>query len=138
MDIYYVDTLVWRDYHENRTDKFRPLGEWAFDFFKKVLNEKDTILYSYFVEIELKKDYNEQEIEKIFEIIKKHDLLKKIEINELQLKESRKISRERNLPFGDVIHAILARDNSAVIVTRDHHFEELQDIAICKKPEELL
>ena len=33
---YYVDTAIFRDYCENRVDRFRPLGEWALAFFKKV------------------------------------------------------------------------------------------------------
>ena len=36
-NIYYVDSAIWRDLHENRTDKFRPLGEWAFELFRKIL-----------------------------------------------------------------------------------------------------
>lgn len=27
---YYLDACIWRDYFENREDRFRPLGEWAF------------------------------------------------------------------------------------------------------------
>ena len=65
-------------------------------------------------------------------------MIEDVEVKENQLKEARKINRERNIPFKDALHAILARDNCAILVTRDHHFEELQDIAVCKKPEEIL
>jgi hypothetical protein len=43
---YYIDTCIWRDYFENRNDKYRPLGEWAFRFIKKIINEDSLILFS--------------------------------------------------------------------------------------------
>lgn len=35
-------------------------------------------------------------------------------------------------------HVILARDNNAIMVTRDEHFYKLTDIVSVKKPEELI
>lgn len=43
---YYLDTSIWRDFYENRTDRFRPLGEWAFELFRKIIREKSIVLYS--------------------------------------------------------------------------------------------
>jgi len=40
--------------------------------------------------------------------------------------------------FADALHAVLARDNSAVMVTWGRHFLELMDIVEVRKPEELL
>ena len=34
---YYLDTCIWRDYFENRSDKFRPLGDWAFSLIKLII-----------------------------------------------------------------------------------------------------
>ena len=34
---YYLDTSIWRDYYENRSDKFRPWGEWALILINKIL-----------------------------------------------------------------------------------------------------
>lgn len=87
---YYLDTSIWRDYFENRTDRFRPLGEWAFLFIKKAVQNSDLILYS------------------------------------------------GCLAFGDTLHTILARDNKAIMVTRDKHFYKLKDVVCIKKPEELI
>ena len=135
---YYIDTLTWRDYYENRKDRFRPLGEWAFEFFKKAMREDCLIFYSDFVEDELRKDYDAKKIKEIFTVIDKIQLLKKVEVQPNQLKEAAKISKERNVPFGDALHAIIARDIGATVITRDHHFEDLQDIAPSKKPEDLI
>jgi len=135
---YYIDTLIWRDYYENRKDRFRPLGEWALDFFKKAIRENSMIIYSDFVEDELRKDYNEKQIKDIFSVIDKVSLLRKVEVQQKQFMEAAKLSKERNVPFGDAVHAIVSRDVGSIIITRNHHFEELQDIVIPKKPEELL
>lgn len=35
-------------------------------------------------------------------------------------------------------NAILSRDNGAILITRDNHFQDLTDIAIIKKPEEVI
>ena len=52
--------------------------------------------------------------------------------------EADKIIKERNLPLGDVLHTLLARDNNLILVTRDKHFKELTDISKFYKPEELI
>ena len=54
-----------------------------------------------------------------------------------QIKEAATLSEEKKVPFGDAVHAILARDNNAIMVTRDHHFSKLKECIIVKKPEEL-
>ena len=68
---YYLDTSIWRDYYENRSDKFRPLGEWALRLINKIIKDKDLILYSDFVVEELKVKYNEGEINNIFQVVGK-------------------------------------------------------------------
>lgn len=133
---YYLDTSIWRDYYENRSDKFRPLGEWALRLINKIIKDKDLILYSDFVVEELKVKYDEGEINNIFQVVGKS--LLKINISESQAKEAARLCRERKVAFGDALHVILARDNGAIMVTRDEHFFELTDIAEIKKPEELL
>lgn len=133
---YYVDSAIWRDLHENRRDKFRPLGEWAFELFRQIGISKGKILYSDLVVKESSVAYDEEVINKLFE--NKAGLLEKVEIKESQVKEAAKLSKKRNIPFGDVLHGVVARDNDAIMVTRDNHFKELQDVVCVKKPEELL
>src|SRR3989344_5281618 len=133
---YYLDTSIWRDYYENRSDKFRPLGEWALRLINKIIKDKDLILYSDFVVEELKVKYNEGEINNIFQVVGKSIL--KVNISESQAKEAAILCKERKVAFGDALHAILARDNGAIMVARDEHFFELIDIAEIKKPEDLI
>jgi len=87
---------------------------------------------------ELSKDFGKETIIKIFSIMMEEGLLKKVEIKEKQIKEAVRLRNNLKIPFGDVLHAILARDNNAIMVTRDRHFEEVQNIVNIKKPEELI
>jgi len=135
---YYLDTSIWRDYYENRSDKFRPLGEWALNLINKIIKDKNFILYSDFVIEELKVKYSEEEINKVFEVIKKKGLLLKVDISEKQAKEAASLCKKKKVAFGDALHAILARDNKVIMITRDEHFIELADIVEIKKPEDLI
>ena len=82
--------------------------------------------------------YNEEEIHDMLQIIRDKALLLKVEIEGSQAREAASLSRKRHVAFGDALHAILARDNNAIMVTRDKHFLELNDIAEIRKPEELI
>jgi len=134
---YYLDTCIWRDYFENRSDKFRPLGEWALELIKKVINENDLFVISDHVLKEFENIYSENELKRFFDIIPEK-LIIKVVMNKKQVKETLELMKKFNVPFGDALHAILARDNNSILVTRDKHFLELQDIVKIKKPEELI
>ncbi|MBD3304155.1 PIN domain-containing protein [Candidatus Woesearchaeota archaeon] len=136
MQKYYLDACIWIDYFENRKDRFRPLGEWALDLIKKIIEDDALILYSELVEEELSTRYSPREISAILNIVPSEKLVK-AEISDGQIRESMHISKQSNIPKKDALHAILARDNNAVLVTRDKHFQELQKSNIIKKPEEI-
>ena len=132
---YYVDACIWRDFHENREDKFRPLGEWAFNFFRMVRETKSIVLYSDLIVEELSIAYDVNTIKEILKIAE--GSIEKVQVKKEQFQEAARIKRERKLPFADLLHAIIARDNSAIMVTRDIHFEDFEDIVATRKPEDL-
>src|SRR3989338_341735 len=133
---YYIDTAIWRDLHEDRKDKSKNLGELAFESFKKIRINKGKIVYSDFVVEELSHAYDKQTIDKLFQGVS--ELLEKAEINKNQLKEAADLSKEHKIPVGDAVHGVLARDNNAIMVTRDRHFRKLKDKINIKKPEDLI
>ncbi|MBR9690069.1 type II toxin-antitoxin system VapC family toxin [Candidatus Woesearchaeota archaeon] len=135
---YYLDTAIWRDYYENRSDKYRPLGDWALELIKNMIDDGDFVLYSEFVLKELKIKYTKKEIEDILNIVNEKDLLIKVDVSETQIKEAVTLSKQRKIAFGDALHAILARDNNAILISRDKHYLELLDIVDCRKPEDLI
>ena len=81
--------------------------------------------------------YTKNEIDAILRIAKP-DNIHHIHIYRAQLEEARKLARQRNVPNKDVLHAILARDNDLQLVSRDHHFEKLKDVADVKLPEDFI
>ncbi len=135
---YYIDTAIWIDFHENRKDRFRPLGEWAFEMFKKIVREKGEIIYTNLLIVELSGKFSMEVINKILQAAGGRERLTYIKISNEEAKEASILSKELKIPRGDCLHAIVARDNGAIMVTRDWHFEQLRHIVEVKKPEELL
>lgn len=135
---FYLDTSIWRDYYEDRSDSSKSLGRLALQLLFKIIKEGNLIAYSDFVVEELKGKYSEEEIIAILSIFYHLELLIKADISKEQAMEAAALCRKRNVSFGDALHAVLSRDNKAVMVTRDRHFIRLLDIADVKKPEDLL
>ena len=135
---FYIDTSIWRDYYEDRRDKFNFFGEHAFKLFLQIKEREDIVVYSELVIKELKNDFDDSVIMEIFDIMKKENLLEKTDINKSDVEEATKIYKKLKIPFGDCLHAILARKHSAIMVTRDKHFELLRDVVEVKKPEDLI
>jgi len=133
---FYLDTAIWRDYFEDRSDGLRPLGEFAFQFLKNCDEKGCKVLYSGLVVQELKSDYSKERITEVFSSFK-HFLIK-VSISNEQISEAHKIlSAIEGAHLKDVAHAILARDNKAVMITRDRHFDALAGFVEVAKPEEI-
>lgn len=135
---FYVDTSVWLDLAFDRKDNVRPLGELAFQFFKKCMRNGWKILYSELVLDELSKKMDLEEIpERCFGIISKKEVLMEVKFSLKQAKEAREISKKKGVPFADAMHAVVARDNKAMFISRDFHFQELSGIVTCLLPEDV-
>ena len=129
---------MWRDHYENRHGYGgRPLGGYATALFIKLFSRKDEVLFSEFVVKELLKKYDRNSVNNMFGILSMASILKRVEIREKDTFEARNISYRRNLPVNDVLHAILARNNNAILVSQDKHFQLLKDIANVKRPDEI-
>ncbi len=139
MGRYYFDTCIWRDFYEDRFSNIgRPLGEYAYKLFGLLIKNKHTLLYSEFIIKELKIYYDEEEIKDMLNILFISRILKKAEVTEKDFKEARKIGTERNLPVGDVLHAIIAKKNKALFISQDKHAQRLKDLVDVRRPEELI
>lgn len=135
---FYLDTAIWRDYFENRGDGIRPLGEFAFRFLKDCKETSAEIIVSDVVVAELDAYLPKAQMDSIFSSFK--DIIRNVAYTAGQASEARGEWKKRNmaLPFKDVLHAVIARDNGAVLVTRDSHFfDMLASIVDVQKPEEI-
>ena len=133
---YYLDTSIWMDFYEDRTDPSKDSGEFAFKLLCKLLASKSKIVVSTFLLRELETAYSLDEIRGLTLHFEK--LMEKVDVSDKQREEAKKIAEEREIPKGDVIHAILARDNDAILISRDKHFQLLKDICEVMKPEDIM
>ena len=139
MTIYCIDTCVWRDFYENRIGKCdNPLGKFAGDFFMKILTRRDTIIISKVLEIELKNIYDENEINEMFNLLFINGVIRNIELSESEFEKARILSRDRNLPLGDCIICVIAKNSQAIVISQDAHFlEDLSDRVEVKRPQDV-
>ncbi len=79
---FYLDTSIWRDYFEDRVDKFRPLGLFAFQFLNECRNKGHKVLYSDLILFELRKEYSEERIKSILSEF--HNILERVESTDKQ------------------------------------------------------
>jgi len=134
---YLIDTSIWVDLYEDRKGyQDEPLSDFAFKLFTIIKAKQNKIVITDLTIRELEMNYSIAEINgmmKPFEAI-----LDKLVASKEQRDEAKKIAEERNVPKGDTLHAILARDNKFTLVTRDKHFRKLTDISEHHKPEEII
>lgn len=133
---YYLDTSVWMDYYEDRKNPSKDIGEFAFQLLCKLVASKSKIIVSSFLLRELETAYSLDKIRALARPFER--LMIKVDVSDAQIEEAKKIAEKRKLPKGDVIHAILARDNDSILISRDKHFQLLKDICEVVKPEEII
>ena len=134
---YLIDTSIWVDLYEDRKGyQGEQLGDFAFKLFALVKAKQNRIVITDLTIRELESNYSIPEINGMMKPFEA--LLDKLVASKEQREEAKKLSEERNVPKGDALHAILARDNKFILVSRDKHFRQLTDISEHHKPEELI
>lgn len=135
---FYLDSCIWRDYYENRFgQKGRPIGRSALYFLAKIIEKKEIIFFSELTIKELKSYLLDDNINEMFNILFHSNIMYKISMNKEDYKKAKELAWLRNIPASDAAHAIMAKRNNAILVTRDNHFEKLKDMVEVKKPEEI-
>jgi len=137
---YYIDTCIWRDHYENRYgSNGRPLGDYASKLLIKLIKEKHLMYFSDFSARELRKSYSEDEVNELLNVLFISGRIIKLDVFKEDVVEAKKLSVERNISFGDCLHAILARNSNSIILTQNKRdFIRLLDIVSFKQPEDLL
>ncbi len=132
--IYNLDTSIWLDFGMKRGEN----GEGALKLIIKIIEEDSRIIYSN-IHIKELRDFgcSMDEINSIFTIVKPNNL-RYVHTTKEQLKEAKQIAYQKRIPIGDAWQAILARDNDAIMISRDSHFKALVNIVETKKPEEII
>ncbi|HLC55049.1 MAG TPA: PIN domain-containing protein [Candidatus Nanoarchaeia archaeon] len=134
---YYFDTSIWMDFFENRDEPHLPKGELAHKLMTHIAKNNDKIICSDFVVAELRlADYPLFEIEGLFE--KLNHIIIWVESTEKQIRKAKDLSAKRGIPKKDAAHALIARDNKAVLITLDRHFQRLLDIVKVRRPQDII
>ncbi len=134
----YLDTSIWIDYMEKRGDASFPLWKWTMDFLSKAIINKWTIMYSDLVIEEIIHRHKLKEIDETFSIFYHQKIISGVKVTPSQAEEAGREYLIVRVPFPDILHAIVARDHDAILITRDKHFNKLRHIVENKKPEELV
>ena len=133
---FYLDTSVWIDVYEDRLSGNKKIGEYAFKLLCKLLASKAQIIVSKYVFMELGNYYSAEQIVGMTFYFEK--VIEKVNVTEEQIDESEKLASEREVPKCDALHAVIARDNGAILVSRDRHFDKLTDVCEIAKPEDII
>jgi len=134
---YYFDTSIWLDFLENRNEPNMPKGEWAKKLIEKIIEEECKIIFSDINSLELEGlGYSPYEIDELLQDIRQFIIL--VESEPAQFRKAKDISKKRGIPLFDAIHALLARDFNAILITLDKHFNEIKDIIIPHSSKEFI
>ena len=137
MTNFYFDTSIWLDLFENRNEPNLKKGELAQKLLDRIIKSNDRIVYSDINLIEIRIiGYSSYEINDLFKKLK--SILIFIESSNKQRGIAKDISLKRNIPRRDALHALIARDNKAILVTLDKHFQKLLDIIKPKRPIDII
>ena len=134
---FYFDTSIWLDFFEKRDEVNLPKSTWARRLISKIISKNDKIVYSDLTVIELgEAGYSNYDLEELFKSLAL--VLIFVEATDKQLGRSKDLSLKRKVPHKDALHALIARDNGAVLVTLDHHFKNMEDIIKPYRTNELI
>ena len=134
--LFYIDTCIWIDYLEDRKDKFRPLGDWAHELLQEIVSSKSNICFSEMIEEELLNRYTPEQITRAIEPFK--SIIKYVKISRNNILEARAISEKFCIHTSDAIHIAIAKENDAIMITRDKHFDNARTIVEVVKPEDII
>jgi predicted nucleic acid-binding protein len=135
----YPDTNFYIDYFENRIDRLRPLGEFAYNLLRKSMECEYRIIISSLVIDELEFNGYKEKIEELMNDLKELNKLVYVEESDEDNKKAHKLKREKHTSLNDTKHAVIAnRVKAKYLVTRNmKDYGDLQDLVQLKYPENL-
>ena len=137
-NLFLLDTQIWIDHYlERGPDGI--YGEQALKLILKIIEDDAKVVFSNFNEKEMKAiGLSQTGINSLLSMIKPNHI-KRVSVTKTQFEEAHRLAKQRNIPFGDSVHAILARDNDAQMVSRDEKdFSKIKDITEFKEPKDLI
>ncbi|MBU1202226.1 MAG: type II toxin-antitoxin system VapC family toxin [Nanoarchaeota archaeon] len=120
----YFDTNVYIDFLENRADKFRPLGELAFQSFQRGINCEFHIVISELVVKELSKSgVSKEKIKKLINWFGEKIIL--VENLKNDFSEAKKAMKKYKIHFEDALHYQTSKRIADKLLTNDNDLKLL-------------
>lgn len=122
MMLVYCDTNIIVDYAQGRSNRFRPLDSFAFDFFSRGWNCAYKLVISDWVMEEALKHADKKDIDGLLDNFREKDKLIQVNKTDEDIKEAKKMSDN----WTDALHVVLALKGKAdKLATRNvtHFFE---------------
>ena len=132
---FYLDTCIWRDLLEDRKSNYSFLGENAFQFLRKCRENDCIVLVSSFVVSELETYFSKEQIFDLFEPF--NDITLFVEPSKESIRLAYEIGEKSSAHYSDIVHALIAKENECVLITRDKHFNFLTELVKVLLPEEV-
>ena len=134
---FYLDTSIWLDFFEDRDEPNFPKSMWAKELIKKIIMKENQIIFSDNNFLELTNlGYLESEIKELLSQLK--SIIIFVESTEREIGKAKDLAQKRDIPKRDALHALIARDNNALLITLDNHFRKLTDIITPHNPKEFI
>lgn len=134
---FYFDTSIWLDFFENRDEPNFPKGTLAKELIDKIIRENWKIIFSDNNMLELiNSGYLTFEAEELINQLR--FLLIFVKSSEREIGKAKDLAAKRGIPRRDALHALIARDNNAILITYDNHFIKLNDIISFHNPREFI
>ncbi len=132
----YIDSNIWLDFWLDRILNLLPAGHYAKNLLDRVISCEFTIILSDFIFKELETNIKIDVSERMnaFKTINK---LTVTDVTKQIFFDAKKLAKERSIPISDAVHALMARQEGAILVSRDKHFKEVEDLIEVRLPEEL-
>jgi predicted nucleic acid-binding protein len=120
----YFDTNIYLDYFENRSDKLRPLGEFALSVIQRTFKCEYIIVISDMITKELDKLQKNKNLQELFDELESRHKLIKIILEPEDIIKARKITND-HLHFEDAVHYVISKKaNVDILLTSDREFSE--------------
>ena len=135
----YIDTNIYIDYFDGRSDGIRPLGEFAYNLLRRTFECEFVIIISGVILKELEYNTYEEKGRKLIKDLKEKNKIIEIKPDIKDVNLARNISKQRKTHYNDTLHAVIAnRMKVEYLVTRNiKHFSELLDLVDVCYPESL-
>ncbi|MFH1586568.1 MAG: PIN domain-containing protein [Candidatus Diapherotrites archaeon] len=139
MKLIYLDTNIWIDFWENRSDGLRPLGEFAFNVLKRAYNCEFKVVVSSILMAELKFNYGAETVMEMLKDLRRSKKHIYIYADKEHNKSALEYSKKTGIGFNDCLHAVLAKARGCdCLVTQNmKHFERLEFLIKPKFPGDL-